>query len=392
VTGVESAVAESGASPVVTAVTVPALGSAVVQPAAGLPVGGSASSFSFAGGGVTGTAVIAGPQGWSTAPCATQVASQWDFAGGSTTAGILDLSLYNPTAAPAVVDVTFLTSVGTVLDPQAYQGISVPPGGLVIEGLAAYVQNQPVVATLVQATSGALVATELDQMVVSAGTGLALLAGTPGPSSSWRFAQTTAVRRGTVTLDVANPGTAPVTAHISVGLPGATVVPYTLAVPGRTVLPLVVSSVAGWPLGSPYSLTVDASAPIVVARRVTAPVGGASPQAGIGPGATGLGSKWLVVGPGTPGHPSISGGAIHSLAVADTGSVPVDVTVTPLSGGRPVGMARVAGGSVVVFGPAQVGGLAPLIVTATGPVTVETDDDPTGAPGIAYSSGFPLGT
>ena len=191
---------------------------------------------------------------------------------------------------------------------------------------------------------------------------------------------------------MANPGAAPVTAHISVGLPGATVVPYTLAVPGRTVLPLVVSSVAGWPLGSPYSLTVDASAPIVVARRVTAPVGGASPQAGIGPGTTGVGSKWLVVGPGTPGHPSISGGAIHSLAVADTGSVPVDVTVTPLSGGRPVAMARVAGGSVVVFGPAQVGGLSPLIVTATGPVTVETDDDPTGAPGIAYSSGFPLGT
>jgi hypothetical protein len=391
VTGVESAVAESGVGPVVGGVTVPALGTAVVQPAAGLPIGGSASSFSFPGGGVTGTAVVAGPQGWTTAPCATQVASQWDFAGGSTAAGILDLSLYNPTAAPAVVDVSFLTSDGTVLEPQPYQGISVSPGGLVIEGLAAYVQNQPVVATLVQATSGALVATELDQMIVSAGTGLALLAGTPGLSSSWRFAQTTAVQGGTVTLFVANPGISPVTAHVSVGLPGATVVPYNLAVPGRTVLPLVVSSVAGWPLGSPYSLTVDATAPIVVGRTVTAPAGGASPQAGIAHGTIGVGSKWLVVGPGVPGHPSISGGAIHSLAVDNPGSAPVSVTVTPLSGGRPVAMARVAGGSVVVFGPAQVGGLEPLVVTATGPVTVETDDAPTGAPGIAASSGFPLG-
>jgi hypothetical protein len=54
-------------------------------------------------------------------------------------------------------------------------------------------------------------------------------------------------------------------------------------------------------------------------------------------------------------------------------------------------MARVAGGSMVLLGQSQVGGLKPLIVTATGPVTVETDDGPTGAPGIAGTSGFPLG-
>jgi hypothetical protein len=263
---------------------------------------------------------------------------------------------------------------------------------LVIEGLDAYVQNQSVVATMVQATSGGLVATELDQMVVPTGTGLALLAGTPGASSSWRFAQTTAVQGGTVTLDVANPGTSPVTAHVSVGLPAATVVPYNLAVPGRTVVPLVVSSVAGWPLGSPYSLTVEATGPIVVGRTVTAPTGGASPQAGITRGTTGLSTRWLVVGPGTPGHPSIAGGSIDSLAVENPGSATVSVTVTQLSGGPAVGVARVPGGSVVVFGSTQVGGLQPLIVSATEPVTVEADDAPTGSPGIAASSGFPLGT
>jgi len=64
--------------------------------------------------------------------------------------------------------------------------------------------------------------------------------------------------------------------------------------------------------------------------------------------------------------------------------------VRRLSGGRPVAMARVAGHSVVRFGPLQVGALEPLIISATGPVTVETDDAPTGAPGIAGSSGFPL--
>ncbi len=341
--GLESAVSES-IGPVRTRVVVPALGSVVVDPAAGLPAGATASSFSFAAGGVTGTAVVAGPQGWSTAPCVTQVSPEWDFAGGSTASGLLDLSLYNPTAAPAVVDVTFLTSSGTVLDPQAYQGIAVAPGQLVVEGLGAYVQNQPVVATLVQATSGALVATELDQLVVPSGTGLALLRGSPGPSTTWRFAQTTAVPGGSVTLHVANPGTSSLVAHVSVSLPGATVLPHTLTVPARTVLSLAVSSVAGWPLGSPYALTVTATAPVVVGRTVVAPAGGASPQAGIAIGSTATASTWLVVAPGVPGSPSVSGASIHSLAVADPGGSPVDVTVTPLGGGAAVARAQVARG------------------------------------------------
>jgi len=379
-------------SPTSGSVTVPALGSAVVTPAKDLPTGAYATTFSFAQGGVTGTAVVVGPQGWSTAPCASQVSSQWDFAGASTDSGLLDLSLYNPTAAQAVVDVTFLTSSGTVLDPQAYQGISIPPGQLAVEGLAAYVQNQPVVATLVMATSGTLVATELDQMTVTSGTGLALLAGSPGPASTWYFAQTTAVTGGTVTLAVANPGTAPVTVDVTVGLPAASVVPHRLTVPGRTVAPLAVSAVAGWPLGAPYAMTVSASAPIVVGRTVIAPAGAAAPQGGIVTATTTVAPSWLVVAPGAPGGPPVAGAELHSLAVANPGGSAVEVTVTPLAGGQPVAMVRVPSYGVVVLGPTQVGGLQPLVVTASGPVAVETDSVPVGAPGIVSSAGFPLGT
>lgn len=388
-TGLESAVTES-VGPVRNRVTVPALGSLVVNPAAGLPAGATASSFSFAVGGVTGTAVVAGPQGWSTAPCVTRVSRTWDFAGGSTASGLLDLSLYNPTAAAAVVDVTFLTSSGTVLDPQAYQGIALAPGQLVVEGLGAYVQNQTVVATLVQATSGAVVATELDQMAVPSGSGLALLRGSPGPSTTWRFAQTTVVPGGTVTLDVANPGTSPLVARVAVSLPGASVVPHQLVVPARTVVPFAVSSVAGWPLGSPYGLTVTAPGPVVVGRTVVAPAGAASPQGGIASGSTASAAAWLVVAPGAPGSPSVSGASIHSLAVANPGGSPVDVTVAPLGGGSPLSRVKIAARGAVVLGPGQVGGLRPLVVTASGPVTVEADDAPTGAPGIASSSGFAL--
>ena len=58
--------------------------------------------------------VVPGANGWSTAPCASRIASQWAFAGGSTTTGnTLTLSLYNPTATEAVVNVSFLTGQGS---------------------------------------------------------------------------------------------------------------------------------------------------------------------------------------------------------------------------------------------------------------------------------------
>ena len=389
-TGVETSVAASGGNPVQVPVAVPADGSALVGRPAGLPAGASATTFAFTGGGVTGTAVVASPHGWSTAPCATQVSAQWDFAGGSTSSGLLDLSLYDPTAAPTVVDVSFLTAGGTVIEPQAYQGLSLSPGQVAVEGLGAYVQQQPVVATLVQATSGALVATELDQLASSSGSGLALLAGTPGQSDTWRFAQTTVVAGGRVVLDIANPGDGPVTADVSAALAGATVVPHQLTVPGRTVLPFALSSVAGWPLGTPYALTVSASGPVIVGRSVLAPSGAAAPQAGVVGGTSTLATTWLVVGPGVPGHPSVAGATVTHVAVENPGTGPVDVTVRRLEGGAAVATTTVPAGGMVLFGHGVVVGLQPLVVTATGPVALLADGAPTGAPGVVSWSGFAL--
>ena len=384
-------VGTSGGTPVTRAVVVPALGTVEVNPGARLPPGGSASTFTFVGGGVTGTATISSPQGWSTAPCSSEVSSQWDFVGGSTNSGLLDLSLYNPTAAPSVVDTTFLTTDGNVLDPQSYQGVSLAPGELTIESVGAYVQGQSVVATLVQAQSGNLVATELDQLAVSSGTGLALVNGTPGPSATWRFAQTTAVQGGSVAIAVANPGSSPVTADVTVGIPGASVEPHVIQVPAQTVAMFQASQVAGWPLGSPYALTVTASGPVVVGRIVSGPAGATAPQAGISPGVTTTSASWLVSGPGTPGNVPDTGAGITSLAVADPGASPVDVSVVRLGGHHPVAMARIGGHGVVVFSTASVGGLTPLVVGASAPVSVEADYGPSGAPGVVASSGFPIG-
>jgi len=390
VSGMMTVVQSSGVAPVRRAVTVPPLGSTDVVPAQGLRPGAAAATFVFDGGGVTGTMVVGGPVGWSTAPCVSTVSPTWDFVGGSTATGLLDLSLYNPTAAPSVVDVSFLTTNGNVLIPQAYQGITLRSGGLVVAGLGAYVQNQSVVATLVQTTTGGIVATELDRLAPPSGSGLALMSGTPAPARTWRFAQTTAVQGGTVTLSVANPGVTPVTAQVTVGLSSATVTPKTVAVPGNSVVAVVASAVAGWPLGSPYSVTVTATAPVIVGRSIVAPRGAASPQAGLTGGTTVAAPSWLVVGPGRPGNPLVPGATIQTMAIANPGSSSVEVTVTPLAGGRPVAMVTVAGNGLVVLGAAAVGGLRPLVVNASGPVSVEIDEGPTGAPGIVSASGFPF--
>ena len=388
--GVMVTVAAFSTAPVQRAVTVPALGTVDVTPATGLPAGATATTFSFVGGGVTGTMVVSGPTGWSTAPCASGVSPQWEFAGGSTNNGSLDLSLYNPTAATAVVDTSFVTTGGAVLEPQSFQGITIGPQQLVVAALGTYVQGQADVTTLVQASSGSVVATELDRISAPNGGGLALVAGTPSSADTWRFAQTTAVQGGNVTLVVGNPGASEVTANVTVGLSGATVTPRVLDIPANTVATLAVSSVAGWPLGSPYSITVSAASPIVVGRTVGSPTAAVAPQAGLTGGTTSASASWLVVGPGSPGNPLVANAGIRSLAVADPGSAPVSVTVLPLAGGRPVAMARVSGGGLVVFGSAAVGGLRPLMVEATGPVVVEADEGPTGAPGVVSASGFPV--
>jgi hypothetical protein len=46
---------------------------------------------------------------------------------------------------------------------------------------------------------------------------------------------------------------------------------------------------------------------------------------------------------------------------------------------------------LVVLGASVVGGLRPLVVTASGPVGVEVDEGPSGAPGVVSASGFPYG-
>jgi hypothetical protein len=394
VTGVMTSVApatSSGAVPTVRrTVAIPGMGSAAVDPATGLPAGDNASSFVFAGGGVVASEVVSGPNGWSTAPCGSETSSQWSFAGGSTTSGnTLTLSLFNPSATEAVVNVSFLTANGGVA-PQAYQGLMVPPGQLVEENVGDYVQNESAIGTSVASQSGTVVATEFEQWSSGATAGLSLQLGAPALSSTWRFAQTTSLQGSTVDFTLANPGATPADATVSVGLASGTVVPRQVVVPASSSAVFVASGSSGLPKQVPFSVTVTSDAPIVVGRSVQAPAGASTPAWGSASGTSAPAGRWLVPAPGITGAPGTANATVTSLAVANPGPSTARVTVSVLGSARTVATLAVGAGRLVVLGPSLVGGLSTLVVSADLPVNVEEDSGPTGAPGVVSSSGFPF--
>ncbi len=394
VTGTMTSVApapSSGAVPTVSrTVSVPALGSAAVDPASGLPAGDDATSFVFAGGGVVADQVVSGPTGWSMAPCASETSTQWSFAGGSTTSGnTLTLSLFNPSGTEAVVNVSFLTADG-IVEPQTYQGLVVPPGQLVEENVGDYVQNDSAIGTLVASQSGTVVSTEFQQWSTGTSAGLSLQLGSPALASTWRFAQTTVLPTSTVAFTLANPASTAVSATISLGLVAGTVVPRRLVVPPLSTAVFEASGSPGLPKQVPYSVTVTSSAPIDVGRSVEAPPGATPPLWGSSPGASTLADRWLVPGPGVPSAPGTADATVTSLAVANPGPSVARVVVGVLGSARPAAVVMVAAGRLTVLGPAVVGGLAVHVVSSDVPVTVELDSGPSGSPGVVSSSGFPF--
>jgi len=394
VDGVMTSIGQAGASGSVPtvhqAVSVPARGTAAVDPKQGLPAGDTATSFVFDGGGVVTDQVVSAGGSWSTAPCATQTSPQWSFAGGSTQTGnSLSLSLLNPSSTDAVVDVSFLTGAGRVT-PQPYQGLVVPAGQLVVEDLGSYVQSASAIATFVVAQSGTVVAGEFQQWSSGATGGLALQLGAPALSDTWRFAQTTVASTTSVDFTLANPADAPVDTTVLVGLSSGRVVPQQVVVPPEATQVFEASSSSGLPRSVPCSVTFESTGPLVVGRSVLATSASSPPVWGASGGTVTAADDWVVPGPGVPDAPGVAGATVASLALANPGPAAARIRVAVLGTDRTVAVVTVGPGRVAVLGPTVVGGLDVLTVTAGAPVVVEEDSDPTGAPGVVSSTGFPL--
>jgi hypothetical protein len=337
-----------------------------------------AATVEASAGGLTVAELVRGPSGWSVAPCASETSPSWYFADGSTQTGnSLWVSLYDPTADLAVVDLSFVTQSGPAA-PAPYQGIVIPPGKVVTVTVGTYVQNQSSVATEVTARSGAVVAAELELFGRAGLSGMALRLGAPATAHAWLLPRAVDPTGGTSALSVLNPSGGTDRVRVDVHLRSGSVAPFEQVVGPESVWTLETSEQGRIPPGADYSVRVTASGPsgVVVDRDEAGPVGSPAPQWGAGgplpvTSAT-VARRWVVpalAGVSTPGAPLL-------VAVENPEDRSVHVTVTTL--GRPgverVRRFRLAADALVTL-PA---GANPLLVTTNGPAAVSGDVSNTG--------------
>lgn len=340
-----------------------------------------ATRVDVAGGGVTASELVDSGGAESVAPCASEGSARWFFPTGSTARGsALRVAVYNPSSDLAVVDLSFVTPSG-VTSPQPFQGLVVGPGRVSEVTVGRYVQNEPAVATVVSARSGAVVAGELQLYGPAGAAGVAIRLGAPSPSPVWDLPRSQDQVGGSSQLVIFNPSSRTEHVRVDVRLASGPVAPFTQVVGPDSVWDLQTGNELRIPPGVGYAMRVHASGSGVVVARVGAGTpGGPGAQWGDGIVVPGVGTstalRWVV--PAVGQAPGARGGPLV-VAVDNPGRRAVRVTLwwfSP-SGARRVRHVRVGAGSFSQFGA----GAGPLVVSADGPVAVEGQASLTAAGG-----------
>ncbi len=382
------------APPTPMSVPLPANSQLEVTPAQAAPGGSLASTVVFDGGGVGVTQVVSGPLGASIAPCASTTASHWYFADASTAPGnTLSLSLFNPTATVAVIDVSFVVSTGVVAPP-AYQGIDVPADSLVVENVGDHVQNNPDVATAVVALSGAVVAAELETTGPAEDGGPSVVLGATATATTWSFAQNTDMASGTTLFHVYNPSDRPARVTVKIGLLQGEAEPVVMDVAADSTSVLDTRRLARLPIGTAFSATFvsGGGVGIVVDRHVSSPAGSPAPEAGDVAAVAGGAVRWLL--PAT--YSSLTGVSALAVVNLNRARVTVRLVMVTATGLVPVpafGRQRIRPGTPLIVSPSTGVplGSAPMELVASAPVAVELDAVPAGSPGVVVTPVLPLG-
>jgi len=360
---------------------VPAHGQVDESPGAILAGSWLATRVDASGGGLSVDELVQGRLGWSVAPCASETSPRWYFSEGATAPGdSLWVSLYNPAADLAVVDLMFVTPSGEA-SPAPYQGMVVQPGSLVTVTVGRYVQDQQSVAAVVDARSGAVVATELQTFSAGGVAGLSLRLGSPVTSRTWIVPRAANPIDGTARLAVFNPSARSQHVTVDVRLANGPVAPFLQVIGPDTVWTLATSAQLRIPPGATYSARVVAGggSGVVVERSEAVTARSAAPRWNA-EGATSLpmtaARRWVVPGVAV----GRAGPVPIVLGVDNPGRRPVWVTASSLAaaGARHTERLRIAAGS---FAAMSVGRSA-VLVTASGPVGVTGDASSPGATGL----------
>jgi hypothetical protein len=325
----------------------------------------------------------------TTTPCASSTSPTWYLTGGITPEfASLSYALVNPSATPAVVDVSFSTANGLVVPPAA-QGLVVRARGMVVLLTDQVLPHEDILGATVSATQGSIVAFATQQTTSPPGTSVSL--GQSVMSTSWYLAQAVATPGVTSSLVIDNPASTPSDVTVRVQLATGPVTPWTQSVAAHTIWKLDVSPASRVPLTDTFAATVTATGAGVAAVLLTQ-----VPHAGSGgwgvvplvqPAAT-QPDSWLL-----PGSLASTPLGITLRAVGTRANVTVSVLKRhgrlPIPGLTGV---TIAPGALYVLPPAALAAIAghPVVVSSSGALSVGEDLPGGAAPGTATISGLPL--
>ncbi len=384
----------SGASTSTTRITVDGESQAVLALTTRGPAGLAAVSIETDGGGIGVAESIVGGSVFGApivlaSPCSLAAGAQGYVPAGSTYGDSdVQLSLYDPGATAAVVNVS--VSTGTALtSPPAFQGVVVPATGLVVLNLRRWVFQQSPLAVTATAVSGDVVvgALELSSETAAiasrsaAGHGVthlrvigsSLLVGPDRGLGRWAFPALQSSRGVASTFSVYNPGRRPVL--VSVAPPGRAgiVAALTEDVPAGGIVDFAtpVTGRSGFGTGS-VVVSAQEGKPIVVARLTTRYSTRVLEAIDATPGTAGPRDEWLLPGGSrtsqvkdvvTLDNPGPDGATVDFFELTSRGGTPALLEEVSLPAGSDVGINL---GLVLKDAPSFA-----LRVVASGPILVE---------------------
>jgi hypothetical protein len=229
----------------------------------------------ISGGGVVAEEVAA--HGDAEVPCASAGTTRWYATGFDTTVGSSgEISVYNPTGTPAVMNVSVYTA-GGFSAPEAFQGLSVPAHAEIDVNLAQEIVNTANIAVGVKVLRGAL---EIVGVQDSNGT-LSFDQGVHSKSKTAWFPNVTTVQSATAQIRIANPNDRPATVKVDVGLGTYKVPPQSTTINPYSTGTITITPNSAIPADGYAHLTLHSNVPVVtgLATGTGTTVALTSPQA-----------------------------------------------------------------------------------------------------------------
>ncbi len=287
------------------------LGSLTFDPSRGLGGRYFGVAVQVSGAGVLGNEVSDARTGET--PCISTGVTSWYASGFDTTVGSrAELSVFNPTATPAVFNLSTYSSTGFAA-PAKFQGFSVGPHDQAQLNLGSQIVNMVNVGVRVNVLRGSLDIVGVQQ----SGSTVSFNVGVAQPATSALFPQITTANGAVAQVRVSNPGALPATVSFNVGLApfhipvqSLTVAPYSSAV--ETITPNPVIPAHGY-----ASVRLSSNVPVVAALAT----GAATDIALMAPGAPE--SKFLIS--------DFTGLGFDAATVSNTSSRAITLTFTRLS-------------------------------------------------------------